>query len=143
MDFGGQGSVTGKPNIVPAEAQAIGDIRALTPEQLAGVKDKMHSVLQKNLLKTAAKLTFNNPYPPMAPTPGNIALLDVLNEANRTLGALEMEALDPMLRGTGDISFIAPFVDSLSGLGANGGGHAGQTPIAKQARYAANYGLIQ
>ena len=37
-----------------------------------------------------------------------------------------MEALDPMLRGAGDISFIAPYVDSLSGLGANGigGAHA-------------------
>lgn len=120
VDSGGQGSVTGKPNIIPAEAQAIGDIRALTPEQLAGVKDKMHSILQKNLPKTAAKLTFHDSYPPMAPTAGNIALLDVLNQANRTLGAPEMEALDPMLRGAGDISFIAPFVDSLSGLGANG-----------------------
>ena len=129
VDSGGQGSVTGKPNIIPAEAQAIGDIRALTPEQLAGVKDKMHSILQKNLPKTEAKLGFSDSYPPMAPTAGNIALLDVLNQANRALGAPEMEALDPMLRGAGDISFIAPFVDSLSGLGANvaegkGGSHA-------------------
>lgn len=27
-----------------------------------------------------------------------------------------------MLRGAGDISFVAPYVDSLSGLGANGSG---------------------
>jgi glutamate carboxypeptidase len=49
----------------------------------------------------------------------------LLNEANRALGVAEEEELDPMLRGAGDISFVAPFVDSLSGLGASGsGGHA-------------------
>ena len=38
---------------------------------------------------------------------------------------VEEEELDPMLRGAGDISFVAPYVDSLSGLGASGaGGHA-------------------
>ncbi len=129
VDSEGQGAVTGKPNIIPAEAQAVGDIRALTPEQLAGVKDKMHSILQKNLPKTEAKLSFSDSYPPMASTPGNIALLDVLNQTNLALGVAKIEVLDPMLRGAGDISFIAPFVDSISGLGANraegqGGSHA-------------------
>ena len=126
VDTGGHGSVNGKSNIVPGEALAIGDIRALYPDQLARVKDKMHSILSKNLNGTKADLTFSEGYPPMAPTPGNIAILDKLNEANRALGVPEMEALDPMLRGAGDISFIAPVVDSLSGLGSNGigGGHA-------------------
>jgi glutamate carboxypeptidase len=37
----------------------------------------------------------------------------------------EVGELDPMQRGAGDISFIAPYVDSLSGLGAIGqGAHA-------------------
>ena len=122
IEAGGQGSVSGKGNIIPAEARAIGDIRALYPEQLARVKDKMHSILQKNLPGTQAQLAFSDSYPPMAPTAGNVALLGLLNDANRALGVPEMEALDPMLRGAGDISFIAPFVDSLSGLGTNGGG---------------------
>jgi glutamate carboxypeptidase len=61
----------------------------------------------------------------MAPTPGNIALLAKLNEGNRALGMAEIEALDPMLRGVGDASFVAPFVDVLDGLGAAGtGAHA-------------------
>ena len=126
IDPGGHGSVNGKSNIVPGEALAIGDIRALYPDQLARVKDKMHSILSKNLKGTKAELTFSEGYPPMAPTPGNVAILNQLNEGNRALGAPVMEALDPMLRGAGDISFIAPYVDSLSGLGANGigGAHA-------------------
>jgi glutamate carboxypeptidase len=126
----GEASVTGKPNIVPAEAVAIGDVRALTPEQLGRVKDKMQSILAKSLPRTSATIQFKDSYPPMAATPGNAALLDALNKANRVLdlpamGALDpmaMGALDPMLRGAGDISFVAGYVDSLSGLGAYGSG---------------------
>lgn len=118
----GQGTVTGKSNIVPAEAQAIGEIRALYPQQLAGLKDKMHSIVARNLPGAKAEITFEDEYPPMAPTPGNTAILTRLNDVNRALGVPEMGALDPMLRGAGDASFIAPFVDTLSGLGANGSG---------------------
>ena len=49
----------------------------------------------------------------------------MMNEAAREAGLAEVGELDPMMRGAGDISFIAPFVDSLSGLGAIGtGAHA-------------------
>jgi glutamate carboxypeptidase len=34
----------------------------------------------------------------------------------------EMEALPPGKRGAGDVSFVAPLVDSISGFGSNGGG---------------------
>lgn len=119
---GGEASVTGKANIVPGEALAIGDIRALTAEQLGRVKDRMQSILAKNLPGSKASIQFKDAYPPMAPTAGNVALLGYLNEGNRVLGLPAMEALDPMLRGAGDISFVAEYVDSLSGLGANGSG---------------------
>lgn len=33
-----------------------------------------------------------------------------------------MAALDPGARGAGDISFVAPLIDGLDGLGALGGG---------------------
>jgi glutamate carboxypeptidase len=121
----GDASVSGKANIIPGEAVAIGDLRVLTPEQLLRVKEKMQSIVSKNLPGTQAELTIKDKYPPMAPTPGNIALLAKLNEGNRALGLPDMEALDPMLRGAGDVSFVAPFVDSLDGLGAVGtGAHA-------------------
>ena len=122
IEPGGRGTVSGKPNIVPGEALAIGDVRALSPEQVARTKDKMQSILAKNLKGTTAELKFDDLYPPMAPTAGNAALLAKLNEVNQTLGEPAMEALDPMLRGAGDISFIAPYIDSMSGMGAVGGG---------------------
>jgi glutamate carboxypeptidase len=122
LEPGGRGTVSGKPNIVPGEAIAIGDVRALTPDQVARVKDKMQSILAKNLKGTRAELKFEDRYPPMAPTPGNAALLAKLNEVNKTMGEPVMEPYDPMLRGAGDISVIAPYVDSMSGMGAAGGG---------------------
>ena len=126
VESSGDASVSGKTNIVPGEALAIGDVRALTPDQLADVKDRMLSIVTGgNLPGTKAGITFTDKYPPMAPTPGNIALLAKLNEGNRALGMAEIEALDPMLRGVGDASFVAPFVDVLDGLGAVGtGAHA-------------------
>ena len=33
-----------------------------------------------------------------------------------------MQSVDPMVRGAGDISFVAPSVNSLDGLGAFGSG---------------------
>ncbi len=118
----GAATVNGKDNIIPGEAIAKGEIRALTPEQVARVKDRMYAIAAKNLPGTRAELTFEEGYPPMAPTPGNKRLLALLNEANREGGLPEVGELDPMLRGAGDISFIAPYVDSLSGLGAIGAG---------------------
>jgi len=119
----GDASVASKTNIIPGEALVRGDLRVLTPDQLARVKNKMLSIVSSgNLSGTKAEITFVDKYPPMAPTPGNAALLAKLNEGNRALGMAEIEALDPMQRGAGDASFVAPFVDVLDGLGANGSG---------------------
>jgi glutamate carboxypeptidase len=122
----GDASVAGKVNIIPGEALAMGDLRVLTPDQLARVKNKMQSIVgTRNLPGTKAEITFTDNYPPMAPTPGNVKLLEKLNEGNRALGMAEIQALDPMLRGAGDVSFVAPFVAVLDGLGATGtGSHA-------------------
>jgi glutamate carboxypeptidase len=122
VDPAGNGSASGKFNVIPGEAIARGDIRALTPEQLARVKDRMQSIVSKNLPGTQAEIRIEEKYPPMAPTQGNKALFTMLNGVNRSLGVPEEEELDPMLRGVGDISFVAPYVDSLSALGANGSG---------------------
>ena len=50
------------------------------------------------------------------------ALLDALNGVNRDHGFPSMEALDPSKRGAADVSFVAPYVDALAGLGAFGSG---------------------
>lgn len=125
VDFdpaGEGGSATGKSNIVPAIAIAKGDLRTLTPEQLERVKEKMQAIVARHLPKTGAEISFEDSYPAMAPTPGNRALAARLNEVNRSLGLEDEPELDPLARGAGDISFIAPFVDSLSGLGTSGAG---------------------
>jgi len=118
----GEASVSGKANIVPGEARAIGEIRALFPEQLAHVKEKMQSIVMRSLPGANAEIRFTDKYPPMAPTPGNVALLAKLNEVNRALHVPEEEAQDPMSRGAGDVSFAAAFADVLDGVGAPGTG---------------------
>jgi glutamate carboxypeptidase len=61
----------------------------------------------------------------MAPTEGSRALLATLNAVNKSLGFAEMPELDPLLRGAGDIAFVAPPLPGLAGIGATGtGAHA-------------------
>lgn len=89
----GDASVAGKANIIPGEALVRGDLRVLTPDQLARVKNKMLSIVNSgNLPGTKAEITFTDKYPPMAPTPGNVALLAKLNEGNRALGMAEIDS---------------------------------------------------
>nr|HMN55468.1 peptidase dimerization domain-containing protein [Sphingopyxis sp.] len=145
LDTGGiRATANGKTNIVAPIAVARGDLRTLSPEQSARVKDKMAAIVARHLPGTDAKLAFDpGAYPPMAPTAGNKALLDRLNGVNRDMGLPEMAALDPLKRGAGDISFVAADVDGLAGLGTySTGDHApGErvelSSIARQATRAA------
>ena len=82
----------------------------------------MHEILSQHLPGTSAEIEFKDGYPSMPETDGNKALLQSLNEVNRELGMDIMEPLDPSRRGAGDLSFVAPYVASISGLGSYGGG---------------------
>jgi glutamate carboxypeptidase len=119
---GARVEATGKTNIIPAQAVVKGDLRALSREQIARVDAKMRSIVARAYPGAKAELAFEHKYPPMAPTPGNRALLDKLNGVNATLGLAAMGALDPLKRGAGDISFVAADVDSLVGLGPSSEG---------------------
>ena len=111
-------AATGKTNIIASTAIARGDLRALTPDQIARAKAKMEAIVAQSLPGASATIEFHpDGYPPMAPTAGNRALLGVLQGANRDLGLPEMGELDPVKRGAGDISFVAADVDALAGLG--------------------------
>jgi glutamate carboxypeptidase len=117
-------AATGKTNVIPPVAIARGDFRALTNEQVDRVKARMQAIVARHLPRTGATITFKDGYPPMAPTPGNRALLGKLNAVNADLGLPAMPALDPLKRGAGDISFVARYVDGLAGLGpASSGDH--------------------
>ena len=61
----------------------------------------------------------------MPPTPGNEALVKVVNDISMNLNFGEVKAGDPGSRGAGDISYVANYMDCLDGLGASGkGAHA-------------------
>ena len=137
-------SATGKTNIIAPVAIARGDLRALTPEQIARAKARMAAIVAQPLAGAKAELVFDEGgYPPMAPTEANRALLARLNAVNRDMGLPEMGEFDPARRGAADISFVARDVDGLAGLGASGqGSHApGETvdipSIFRQAKRAA------
>jgi glutamate carboxypeptidase len=115
-------TASGKTNIVAETAIARGDLRALTPEQVARAQERMRAMVAQHLPQTGAEIVFDDGYPPMAPTEGNRALLARLNEVNRDSGLPEMTELDPALRGAADSSFVAADSDVLAGLGAAGGG---------------------
>ena len=119
---GANAEATGKSNIIPGQAVAMGDLRALTPESIARAEAKMRAIVARPFNGGTAALEFEDKYPPMAPTEGNRALLAKLNGVNATLGLPEMPVLDPLKRGAGDVSFVAVDVDSLAGLGAASSG---------------------
>lgn len=114
------GSASGKLNIIPKEAQVEGDLRFLTLGQLDSARARMREIVSKNLPGTSATISFPEASPPMPPTPGNYALLATLDSVTRALGYGPTEALDPGLRGAGDISFVGQYADALDGLGVVG-----------------------
>ncbi len=116
------GTAVGKVNVVPAQAQAVGDMRTVTDEQYKRAQAKMRQIIAEHLPETSAEIEFKDGYPSMPETAGNKELLAELNEVNRELGMDVMEPLDPSRRGAGDLSFVAPYVPSISGLGAYGAG---------------------
>jgi glutamate carboxypeptidase len=118
------GQFTGKSNVIPPIAYASGDIRTISDEQTMRVEAKMTQIVAEHLPKTDASIEFEDGYPAMPATPGNRALLGLLNQVNSDANLPHMFELDPLMRGAGDISFIAKYDDSLAGLGAIGGnGH--------------------
>jgi glutamate carboxypeptidase len=126
---GVRASVTGKSNIIPPAAVAVGEFRSLSPDQSERVRTKMQAIVARNSPQTGAELIFNDPYPPMAPTAGNRAVLARLNGVNRDLGLPEMPELDPLRRGAGDIGFVAADVDGLAGMGPAGSGDHTETEL--------------
>jgi glutamate carboxypeptidase len=123
-----RGTVAGKDNVIAGDAVATGDLRTLSPEQHASVKARMQAIVAAHLPETSAEITFDDGYPPMAPTPGNHALLALFDETSRDLGFGPVGAVDPRQAGAADISFVATKVKrALDALGLKGtGGHTAE-----------------
>lgn len=118
-------TATGKDNIIPARALAHGDLRALSPAQLAAAEAAMRAVAMKNRPRAQATLTVTHRYPPMASEPRHLEVLSVYDAVSRDLGQGPVKANDPTQRGAGDAAFAAPYCGVLDGLGVYGtGAHA-------------------
>jgi glutamate carboxypeptidase len=117
-----KGTAAGKDNVIPGTAVIKSDLRYLTAEQRERTQQKMRAIVEDHLPGTKASIQFDEAYPPMAPTAGNKALLALYSTASEEAGLGAIPALPPGQRGAGDVQFVAPYVDSLDGLGVNGAG---------------------
>ena len=120
-----KGEVTGKTNIISPKTVVIGDLRFLTADQKNKARAAMRKIVSENLPGTKATIYFKDGIPSMPPTAGNNALVTVVNKVSLLLGYGEVKAGNPGLRGAGDISYVADYLDCIDGLGAAGkGAHA-------------------
>jgi glutamate carboxypeptidase len=123
MDSSGtEGSASGKANIVPNTTVVKGDLRFISEAQKNKAREKMKAIVKESLPETKAEITFTDGLPAMPPTDGNMNTLMLFSKASQDLGMGEVKPYDPGLRGAGDISFVAQYLDCLDGLGAMGGG---------------------
>lgn len=117
-----QGKAAGKTNVIANSATVSGDLRYLDYAQRDRAHAAMRAIVAHSLPGASAQIRFADSYPPMAVTPGNLALLDAYSQASDAAGLGPIVALPATARGAGDIQFVAPYVDSLDGLGARGDG---------------------
>lgn len=118
-----KGSSFGKTNVVAQKVIVHGGLRTISAEQEASARAAMKQVAESNHHpNTSATISFQDGYPAMSPTEGNQAVLNLLSDISVDLGFGEVEAYDPGKRGAADISFVAPYVDGIDGIGAEGKG---------------------
>jgi glutamate carboxypeptidase len=115
------GTALGKTNVVAKDMIVRGDMRTLSPEQLASTKTAMTAIAGQALPHTTSQITFDDGYPPLAPTSGNRTLLGLYNSVSLSLGLGGVVAVDPMRAGAADVSFAAPYVPkAIDALGLAG-----------------------
>jgi len=117
-----RGASAGKTNIIAPITWVQGDLRAMNESQIERAQAKMKEIVARNLRGTTAQITFSEGYPPMAVTAGGEKLLSFYSDVSAALGYGVLTASDPARRGAGDLSFVAPFIDGVEGLGALGNG---------------------
>jgi len=115
------GRAAGEHNVVAEHMTVSGDIRTLSPAQLAATKQTMRDIVSHHLPQTNATIAFDDGYPPMAPTDGNRRLLAVYDRASRDLGLGGVAAVDPSRAGAADVAFVADQVPMvIDGIGLSG-----------------------
>ena len=115
------GTASGKTNVIAQKTTVTGDMRTLSPEQLAKTEKAMREIVSHHLPKTGGEITFDDGYPPMAPTDGNRRILAMYDQASRDIGTGSVTAVDPSKAGAADVAFIANIVPMvIDGIGLSG-----------------------
>jgi glutamate carboxypeptidase len=117
-----RGTAFGKTNVIANTVTVKGDLRYLDYAQRDRAQARMREIVARSLPGASASIVFRDSYPPMAVTPGNLKVLAQYSQASQDAGLGPIGMVPPESRGAGDIQFAAPYVDSLDGLGASGGG---------------------
>ena len=116
------GSAFGRTNVIPNRAIARGDLRTISQEQLQRIRTRMQEIVDRSLPMTQATIAFRDGYPAMSPRDSNYDLLAEYSAASESVGLGPIEALDPGLRGAGDVAFASDHTGAaLDGLGPQGG----------------------
>jgi glutamate carboxypeptidase len=131
---GARGTALGKTNIISPAAHITGDLRFLSDGQKDSTRQKMQAIVAASLPGAHSTIRFSDGLPAMPPTAGNLRLVSVVSQVTTDLGLGPTTGGDPGVRGAGDISDIAQYLDCLDGLGASGtGAHkAGETINLKE-----------
>jgi glutamate carboxypeptidase len=114
--------VDGKSNIVPPLLVASGDLRFFTEQQKDSARTRMRAIVATPLTGATGTIEFSDSYPAMPVTPAGQKLLDMFSATSQSLGYPAVTATAPEDRGAGDISFVAPYIPGLDGLGVDGQG---------------------
>jgi glutamate carboxypeptidase len=122
-----RGTAFGKENVIAGQTIVTGDLRTLSLEQLARARKRMQDIVAASLPNVQASLTFDEGYPPLAPSEGNHKLLALYDAASRDVGAGAVGPVNPDRAGAADVSFVAGEVPMiLDGIGLMG--HSDHSP---------------
>src|SRR5688500_2409118 len=101
-----KGTACGKTNVIAEHAIVQGDMRTLSPEQLAGAKKAMEAIVKTSLPHTQSTITFEDGYPALAPTEGNRKLLAMYDKASQDVGAGAVTAVYPDRAGAAAVACV-------------------------------------
>jgi glutamate carboxypeptidase len=121
----------GKGNIIAPAFRASGDLRFLRESQKDSARAVMRAIVARSLPGATPTITFRDGYPAMPSTEAGARLVAAFDGASRALGYGPVVAQDAGSRGAGDVSFVAPFIPGMDGLGVSGrGSHSPQEAVS-------------
>jgi len=127
-----RGVAFGKDNVVAGEAVVTGDLRALSLVQREHAKEVMRRIVAASPPHVSASISFDDGYPPFAPTEGNRRLLALTDQASRDLGLGPLDPVDPARAGAADVAFtdgITPMAIDAMGMKGDGGHTINETAL--------------